>query len=160
MDDILVLDNEVQEEIDISELESLDDQKRCCEKMLDGILFEEDRLSNRMISIQTINDAVQSNEKLVYSLGEYLGYHYGRMSASKTIINNALVNLGSFLEGDMDEIDHGARGMYLSLWYNIGVSGIDDIEECLLDLEKMESDIVETAFNTGDGSIFDKETLH
>ena len=160
MTDIILEDDLTEEDIDISELESLDDQKECCEKMLDGIIYEEGRLKHRMTSIQTINDAIQSDEKLVNSLSEYLGYHYGRMSASKNIINNALVNLGSFLEGNMDEIDHGARGMYLSLWYNIGVSGIDEVEECLLDLEKMESDIVETAFNTGDGSIFDKETLH
>lgn len=133
MTDIILEDDLTEEEdIDISELESLDDQKECCERMLDGIIYEEGRLKNRMASIQTINDAIQSDDKLVNSLGEYLGYHYGRMSASKNIIDNALINLGNFLEGNMDEIDHGARGMYLSLWYNIGVSGIDDVEECSL----------------------------
>ena len=160
MTDIMLDDHEPTEDIDISELTSIDEQKECCKKMLDGIIYEEDRLSKRMMSVQTINHAIQSDEKLVNSLGEYLGYHYGRMSASKNIIDNALINLGCFLEGDMDEVDHGARGMYLSLWYNIGISGIDEVEECLHDLEKMENDIVETAFKNGDNSIFDKETLH
>ena len=147
------------EEIDISQLLSLDDQKECCEQMLDYILDIEDDLNTRLTSIQTINNAVQSNEQLIKSLGEFLGYHYGKMNASKNMVNTSLVNLNRFMEGGLDEIDHGARGMYLNVWYNLGVTGLTEMEECLNGLERMEMDIIETAKETGDGFI-SREMLH
>lgn len=146
-------------DVDISQLATLDEQKEVCERMIDGISYEESRLDNRMFSIQTINNAVQSDEKMVTNLSEYLGYHFGRMEASKGLCDNARINLKKFLEGNLDDIDHGARGMYISLWYNIGISSIDEIDECLRDLEKLEGDIVEVALKEGkDLSI--QETLH
>lgn len=136
-------------DVDISQLATLDEQKEVCERMIDGISHEESRLDNRMFSIQTINNAVQSDDKMVNNLSEYLGYHFGRMEASKGLCNNARINLKNFLEGNLDDIDHGARGMYISLWYNIGISSIDEIDECLKDLEKLEGDIVEVALKEG-----------
>lgn len=154
--DEIMLSND---EVDISQLLSIDDQKDCCEQMLDYILDVEDDLNNRLTSIQTINDAVQSNDQLINSLGEFLGYHYGRMSSSKNMVNTSLVNLNRFMEGGLDEIDHGARGMYLNVWYNLGLAGLNDMEECLSGLEKMEMDIIETAKESGDGFI-SREVLH
>lgn len=142
---------------DISELISLEDQKLCCEKMLDEILDAEDILNTRLTGIQTINDAIQSDQQLINSLSEFLGYHYGRMSTSRGMVNVALVNLNRFMEGGLDNIDHGARGMYLNVWYNLGVSGLVDIEECLVDLEQMEAEIVEVASKNGN---IRPETLH
>lgn len=154
--DEIVLSND---DVDISELLSLEDQKECCEKMLDCILDAEDNLNNRLISVQTINDAIQSDDRLINSLSEFLGYHYGRMSSSKGMVNTALINLNRFMEGGLDEIDHGARGMFLNVWYNLGVSGLLDLEECLDDLEKMEADIMENASETGT-EIIKREKLH
>ncbi len=146
------------EEVDMSQLTSLTEQKEYCGRMMDGILYEENKLKNRLLTIQTINSAVQSDDKLIYSLSEFLGYHYGKMDASKGLFANVLNNLNDFLEGRLDEVDHGARGMYLNLWYNIGMSSLEEISECLTDLEHMEEEIIEIAMK--DGKEFDGETIH
>ena len=144
-----IQENNEETDVDISSLSTLDEQKECCERMIDGIGYEEKRIDNRMLTIQTINTAIQSDEKMITNLSEYLGYHFGRMEASKGLCDNARLNLNNFLEGKLDDIDHGARGMYISVWYNIGISSIDEIDECLRDLEKLEGDIVEVALKEG-----------
>ena len=149
----------ISDEVDVSKLISLEEQKECCEKMLDQILDIEYNLNYRLMSIQTINDAVQSDDHLINSLGEFLGYQYGKMNSSKNMVNTALINLNRFMEGGLDEIDHGARGMFLNVWYNLGVAGLVDLEEILSDLEKMEMDIIETASEKGNG-IITRETIH
>ena len=128
--------------------------------MLEEILNAEDMFNNRMTSVQTINDVIQSDEKLVNSLSEFLGYHYGRMSASKIMISRVLINLNRFVEGSLDEIDHGARGMYLNLWYNLGISEISEFDECLTDLENMEMDIIKTVTSAGEDIMILRETIH
>ena len=154
-------ENKLSDDVDISEFLSLEEQKECCEFMLDEILDAENMLNNRMASVQTINDVVQSQERLMNSLGEFLGYHYGRMSSSKIMISTVLVNLNRFLEGSLDETDHGARGMYLNLWYNLGIAKLTEFEECLADLESMEMDIIKTATGNGeDYIVLSETTLH
>jgi hypothetical protein len=157
MDDVIHAEEHIDAEVDVSELPSLEEQKDCCEKMLSCILDAENVLKNRISSIQTINNAVQSDETLIKSLSEFLGYHYGRMSSSRGMIEAVLVNLNTFMDGKLDEVDHGARGMFLTVWYNLGVSGLEDLDICLEDLEKMEMDIIGAASSTG---ITHQETLH
>jgi len=139
----------IEDDVDVSQLETLEEQKLYCGKMLDGILYEENKLNNRLITVGSVNNTVQADDRIASSFGEYLGYNYGRMDASKGVFSSVLINLGNFIEGSLDTVDHGARGMYINLWYNLGLSSLNDFAECLIELEKIETDVIELAMKEG-----------
>jgi hypothetical protein len=135
-------DIDLDEEIDISELTTLEEQKTCCEKMVHSIVSEERHLKQRLITLQTVNDVVSADDKLKLHVDEYLGYNYGSISVSMSVVDNALQNLTSFSDGRYDLLDHGARGMFLNMWFNFAISHLESVSGCVVDLEKIEGDIV------------------
>lgn len=148
-------------EIDIGELKTLGEQQDCCIQMLDELLRREKILRNRISCIQTVNNMLQSEDILMKELGEFVGYHYGRLHTSLSSASTALMNLNGFADGELDDMDHGARSIYLGLWYNIGAAGLNAIEDCVYELEKIEMDLIEMAPKTDDGHYTIKgETIH
>ena len=151
----------VDDSVDISELPDLESQKECCEKMLDTLSDEEKRLQSCFINSQTICDLIDTNEKMKSDMGEYVGYHYGSISVSMDTITVALMNLNKFAAGDFDDIDHGARGMYISIWFNMAISSIMSIDLSAKSLEELENEMIKKTINEfGESLILTKETIH
>ncbi|KKN48496.1 hypothetical protein LCGC14_0652490 [marine sediment metagenome] len=151
----------VDETVDISELPDLAAQKECCEKMIDTLFIEEKRLKSCFISSQTIYDLIDENEKLRSDMGEYVGYHYGSINISMDTVTAALVSLKKFSAGDLDNIDHGARGMYISIWFNMAVSSIISIDLSATNLEELESEMIKKSIEEhGENLILTKGTVH
>jgi hypothetical protein len=73
------------------------------------------------------------------SMGEYVGYHYGSLNASMDFVESALTHLDKFDEGNYDELDHGARGMFINMWFNIAIVHMETADTNIDSLEKMES---------------------
>lgn len=151
----------VDETVDISELPDLEAQKVCCKKMIDTLFSEEKRLKSCFICSQTIYDLIEENEKLRSDMGEYIGYHYGSINVEMDTVTVALVNLKKFSAGDLDNIDHGARGMYISIWFNMAVSSIISIDLSANNLEELESEMIKkTIAEHGENLILTKGTVH
>ena len=149
------------EEIDLSELETVEEQIECCERMMDEIIFLESNIKNRISCIQTINNVLLSDIELASSMGEFVSYHYGRMNILMNNINNVISNLGYFIEGNFNEMDNGARGMYINIWYNIGLVTLDNIDHCIDCLEKIEMDIIGSIHgDENEAVIINGETIH
>lgn len=151
----------VDETVDISELPDLAAQKKCCKKMIDTLFSEERRLQSCFINSQTIHDFIDVNEKLRSDMGEYVGYHYGSINVSMDTVTSALFNLRKFAAGDLDNIDHGARGMYISIWFNMAISSIMSIDLSANNLEELEFEIIKKTFDeNGENLILTKGTVH
>ncbi len=129
--------------------------------MIDTLFKEERRLQSCFINSQTIYDFIDTSEKLRSDMGEYIGYHYGSINVSMNTVTAAMVNLKKFAAGDFDDIDHGARGMYISIWFNMAVSSIDLIDMSAKSLEELESEMIKKTIDEhGENLILTKETLH
>lgn len=151
----------VDETVDVSELPDLAAQKECCEKMIDTLFGEERRLQSCFINSQTIYDIINTSEKIRSDMGEYVGYHYGSINVSMNTVTAALFNLRKFAAGDLDNIDHGARGMYISIWFNMAVSSIISIDLSANNLEELESEIIKKTINEhGENLILTRGALH
>ena len=151
----------VDETVDVSELPDLAAQKECCEKMIDTLFGEERRLQSCFINSQTIYDIINTSEKIRSDMGEYVGYHYGSINVSMNTVTVALFNLRKFAAGDLDNIDHGARGMYISIWFNMAVSSIISIDLSANNLEELESEIIKKTINEhGENLILTRGALH
>ncbi len=151
----------VDETVDISELSDLAAQKECCEKMIDTLFSEERRLQTCFINSQTIHDIIDSSEKIRSDMGEYVGYHYGSINVSMDTVTVALFNLRKFAAGDLDNIDHGARGMYISIWFNMAISSIMTIDLSANNLEELESEIIKKTIDEhGENLILTRGMIH
>lgn len=151
----------IDETVDISELSNLAAQKECCEKMIDTLFSEERRLQTCFINSQTIYDIIGTSEKIRSDMGEYVGYHYGSINVSMDTVTVALFNLRKFAAGDLDDIDHGARGMYISIWFNMAISSIMTIDLSANNLEELESEIIrKTVDEHGENLILTRGMIH
>jgi len=145
--------------IDISTLKTLEEQKECCNTMLEHIKIEEIRISNGIKCVQTINDVMHNDNELAISLGEFIGYHFGRMNTSKNMFDNAISNLNDFVAGNYDDLEHGSRGMFISVWHTVGVHSLYDIDDCLSELEDMEVELMQMS-SVSEKSAMLHETMH
>lgn len=136
-----VEDDLLNEDVDMSTVTDLEQQKTYCKKMLKVLELEGQRLRKRFTGTQTINGFVDSSAKLRSEVSEYIGYNYGSINQCMVLVDSAVVNLQQFDEGSFDDVENNARGMFLSLWYNLGLSHISMMNEIMADLEKFEKDL-------------------
>ena len=150
------------EDIDMSTVTDLEQQKTYCKKMLKVLELEGERLKKRFTGTQTINGFIDSSEKLRSEVSEYIGYNYGSINQCMVLVDSAMVNLQRFDEGSFDDVENNARGMFLSLWYNLGLSHITMMNEIMTDLEKLEKDLLVRLVEESDGDdiIVTRGVLH
>ena len=152
---------EVTEDLDFNEISDLEEQKAYCGKMILLLGYEEKRLKKEFLGIQTLNDVVDSDDKIRADLSEYVGYHYGSIAECMTIVGTALANLERFREGKFDEINSGARGMFLSLWYNLALVKVGVIKQSLSSLELLETEVIDQLVADNQGLIsIDRGYIH
>lgn len=131
------------DDIDLSTVTELDDQKNYCEKMVKVLKLEESMMRKRFVGAQTLADFVDADLKIKAEVGEFVGYNYGTISQCMSMVDNAVSNLQNFNNGDFDEVDDSARGMFISLWYNLGLSHLDSVHQSMSELEGIEKEILE-----------------
>ncbi len=137
-------------DVDLSEVTDLEAQKSYCGKMLKMLELEESIIRKRFIGAQTLADFVDADLKIKAEVGEFIGYNYGTINQCMVLIDSAVLNLKKFNEGDFDEIDDGARGMFISLWYNLGITHLGEVDHMMGELEGLEQDLIEKLANTTD----------
>ena len=150
---------EPDEELDMAKILDLDEQKDVCSTMFGILKTEELRIKNRLIITHTVTDLLDSDENIRSKVGEYVGYHFGSMSHNMMMVSSAMKNLKRFQDGHLDKVDPQARGMYVTIWYNIARSNIDLVEGSMGNLEALESDLVEQEMGSEDAAI-KRGTLH
>ena len=77
------------------------------------------------------------------SMSEYIGYQYGIINESMRMLDLSFHNLTNVLNGGLDSLDHGARGMYITIWYNMALESIRTIDDGCEELTMIESEMVE-----------------
>lgn len=150
---------EEDEELDMAEILDLDEQKGVCSTMFSILKTEETRIKNRLLITQTVTDLLDSDENIKAKVGEYVGYHFGAMSHNMMMVESAIKNLKRFQDGHLDKADAPARGMYVTIWYNIALENINLVESSMGNLEALESDLVEKEMG-GENAIVKRGTLH
>lgn len=157
-------DNIFDEEIDLSEITGIEEQKEFCGKMLRVLELEEKRLRKRFVNTQTLNDFVETSPKTIADLTQFVGYNYGTINQCMVLIDSAVVNLQRFQEGMFDDVDENARSMFISLWYNLGLSHVDMINSSMKELEELEKDVLERltekAERDGDDLVVTRGVVH
>lgn len=143
MSDLVESDETDTKDIDISQLTNIEDQKDCCDEMVKILFEEQERLNNRFFDVQTIYDILEHDSKLKENMSEYIGYHYGSINESMKMFDFAFENLRKVLLGSLDKLDIGARGMYITIWYNIALEAIYNMDQNCEELSRIESDLVE-----------------
>ncbi len=162
-----MLDNITEEftmdDVDLSEVTELDDQKNYCKKMVKILKLEESMMRKRFVGAQTLADFVEADLNIKAEVGEFVGFNYGTINQCMTLVDNAVLNLQNFNNGDFDDVDDGARGMFISLWYNLGLTHLDSVHRSMNELEGIEKEILEK-LSTGvneDGTLeINKRILH
>lgn len=151
----LVDSNNQTESIDISQLSDIKDQKECCDEMIKVLFDEQDRLQSRFLGVQTIYDILESDSEIKKSMSEYIGYQYGIINEAMKMFEISFHNLQRVLSGSYDKLDFGARGMYITLWYNIGLESIRTIDESCEELSQTEADMIKRIMNDEDSETAD-----
>ena len=146
-------------ELDMAKILDLNEQKDVCSNMFGVLKTEESRLKNRLIITQTVTEFLDADENVRSKVGEYVGYHFGAMSHNMMMVDSAIKNLKSFQDGHLDEVDAPARGMYVSIWYNIALENIDLVESSMGNLEALESDLVKQEMGDGN-TVVKRGTIH
>lgn len=149
-------------ELDMGQIQDLSQQKQVCFKMFTILQGKESIVKNRFIIAQTVSDFLESDEKVRAHVGEFVGYHFGAINHNMFMIDSAMSNLKNFHDGHLDAIDPPARGMYVSIWYNIALANLELMEDSMIHLESLESDLVEKvmADQDTDNIILKRGTLH
>lgn len=149
-------------DIDLSKVMELDDQKTYCQKMFKVLELEESILKKRFLGAQTLIDFMDANIKVKAEVSEFVGYNYGNINQCMVLVDSAVLNLKKFHEGGLDDIEDSARGMFISLWYNIGITHLDSVKHMMNELEGLEQDLLENIANSTDEDILEikKATLH
>ncbi len=137
-------------DVDLSTVTELKDQKSYCKKMLKVLELEGRILRKRFIGTQTLADFVDADVNIKAEVSEFVGYNYGTINQCMILVDSAVMNLQKFHEGDFDEIDDGARGMFISLWYNIGVTHLDSVDHVMGELEGLEEDLLRKLVDSTD----------
>ena len=145
----------------ITELEDLEEQKEICSQLIQLILDEEKKLQTDFTGIQTLYDILEKDPDMKLHLSEFIGYNYGTINSSLTIVENSIANLKNFMNGSWNEFDAKARGMYISIWYNMALDNISIISDSNDELAKIEADVVSKILsdNTEEAQIF-KGQMH
>jgi len=150
------------EEIDMSQISDLSQQKQVCSKMFNILQGEESKVKNRFMVAQTVTDFLESDENVRANVGEFVGYHFGSINHNMFMVESAMNNLKRFHDGHLDLTDSHARGMYVSIWYNIALANLELMEDSMLHLESLETDLVEKelADQGNDGLVLKRGTMH
>lgn len=149
-------------DVDISKIIDLSEQKVLCSNMLSIVQGHELKLKNRFIGAQTVTDFIEANRQIKEDMGEFIGFHFGCISSAMMLVDSALMNLKRFKEGDFDSIDSSARGMFVSMWYNIALVNIELLDTSMQQIENLEADLVHQQMElTGSNEIILKRgTIH
>lgn len=129
-------------DVDFSEITELEEQISYCEKMLKILDLEESLLRKQFMGAQTLTDLIDTDLKIKAEVGEYLGYNYGTINQSMNLVDNAVLNLKKFAEGNLNDIDPAARGMFISIWYNLAAEQLATVTNIMGELEGLEHDLV------------------
>ena len=161
----LDMDNEeieLDSEIDMSQIHDLAQQKKVCSKMFSILQDEESKVRNRFMVAQTVTDFLASDEVIRANVGEFVGYHFGSINHNMFMIESAMNSLKQFHDGHLDSIDSPARGMYVSIWYNIALGNLELAAESMLHLESLETDLIEDEMVNQDCNqiVLKRGTLH
>jgi len=136
-------DIKLDSEIDMSQIHDLAQQKKVCSEMFSILQDEESKVRNRFMVAQTVTDFLASDEVIRANVGEFVGYHFGSINHNMSMIESAMNSLKQFHDGHLDSIDSPARGMYVSIWYNIALGNLELATESMIHLESLETDLVE-----------------
>lgn len=142
------------DDLDMSQITDLTLQKIICAKMCDSLKDAESNVHSRFMIVQTVTDFLESNEKIRANFGEFVGYHFGIINHNKSMVDTAMSNLERFHAGDLDKIASSARGMYVSIWYNIALANLQLIEDSMIHLESLENNLVESELTKHGGERF------
>jgi len=139
----LFFDQNFGNNIDISQILDLTEQKTICNNLISIIEEYEIKLKNKFISIQTITDFIDENKHLKVDMGEFIGYQFGCISNEMMMINTALSKLDKFINGELDNIDSSARSMYIAIWYDLALSNIELLTDSMYQMERIESNLIQ-----------------
>ena len=130
------------DDLDISDCETLDDQKLVSLELLDSLIDCDQHMKLRITNIETLNDFVRADTEIASNVGEFVGYHYGRIEEANRNTKQSIGNLDLFSGGEFDSLSHEARGMAITMWYQMGSSSFECIDSALDDLESLERNLI------------------
>lgn len=153
---------DLNDDMDMSQIQDLGQQKKICFKMVNILQGEESRIKNKFMIVQTVNDFLEMDKKIRTRVGEFVGYHFGMINQNMIMVKSAMKNLEHFQAGQFDAIESSARGMYVSLWYNIALTNLESVEDSMMHLESLEHNLIqdELAEHGHDNLILRKGTIH
>lgn len=129
-------------EIDLSKVVDLEEQRNFCKTMIQSLMPQNKELKIRLMESVEIDSFLGLTFAIKQEIGEYVGYYYGSINQSMTMFESALVNLKQFDQGKYDDVEANARGMFLSLWYNVATMNAQLAEVSLRQLEEMENQML------------------
>jgi hypothetical protein len=128
--------------IEMDKIANISELREASSVLYDALVSEKDQLESQTALVQSIYDILDQNEEVVVELSDFIGYQFGMMASSDNMVDVAIVNMMKVKDSEIGENMHLKElCMFVSLWYNIGLSHIEIANECLHELQKSEHDL-------------------
>lgn len=128
--------------IDVNKIQNHEELLEVCVILSEALENEKQRIDDQTVMVQSLYDIIDQNDDVALDLSDFIGYQFGIMNAAAMMIETALVNLEQMVTSDMAADMHiREASMFVTIWYNLGLTHCDITVDCLKELMKVENDL-------------------
>lgn len=128
--------------IDVNKIQNQEELLEVCVILTEALEKEKQKIDDQSVMVQSLYDIIDQNDDVALDLADFIGYQFGVMNSAAMMIETALVNLEQMVASDMSADMHiREASMFVTLWYNLGLTHIDISSDCLIELNKVENDL-------------------